>query len=226
MLWTGFILGLVGSLHCAGMCGPLALAVPTVGSTRGSFLASRLTYNAGRIATYAVLGAAFGLAGESLRLAGVQQWLSIGMGSLLLAGLLFASVSMKAPAAKMVGRIKSTFASLLRVRTFPALFALGATNGLLPCGLVYVAAAAAAATGHLVTAVLFMAAFGLGTTPMMIGLPLLGRSATFRFRYQKLVPVSVFLVGTLLILRGMALGIPYISPVLEAGAGGSCPACH
>lgn len=219
MLWTAFILGLVGSLHCAGMCGPLALAVPTVGS---SFLASRVIYNAGRVATYALIGALFGLAGESLRLAGAQQWLSISLGILLLAGLFFASVSIKTPAAKLVGRVKSTFGALLRVRTYPALFALGATNGLLPCGLVYVAAAAAAATGHVVTSIACMAAFGLGTTPMMIGIPLLGGAASFRFRFQKLVPVSVFAVGTLLILRGMALGIPYISPDLA----GACPACH
>lgn len=225
MLWTAFILGLVGSLHCAGMCGPLALAVPTAGSGRHAFLASRLVYNAGRISTYAAIGAVFGLAGESLRLAGVQRWLSIGLGSALLAGLLFAGVSMKTPAARLVGKIKSTFGLLLRVRTLPGLFALGATNGLLPCGLVYVAGAAAAATGHLVTSIVCMAAFGLGTIPMMLAIPILGRSMTFRFQFQKLVPLAVFAVAALLILRGMNLGIPYLSPELGASAG-TCPACH
>lgn len=75
-LWTAFLLGLVGSAHCAGMCGPLALALPATGNTRGTFLAGRLLYNAGRLVTYAALGAAFGLLGQTFALAGFQRWIS------------------------------------------------------------------------------------------------------------------------------------------------------
>jgi uncharacterized protein len=216
MLWTAFILGLVGSLHCAGMCGPLALAVPVVHQRR---IASRLLYNSGRIAAYAALGALSGLAGEAFRLADAQQWLSIGLGVLLLAGLAF---SWNKPIAGWMLRLKSTFGTLLHRRSFPALFALGATNGLLPCGLVYVAAAAASSTGHLTTGIASMIAFGLGTAPMMIALPLLGGRLAPRFNFQKLIPVSIMAMAALLILRGLALGIPYLSPNLD----GACPACH
>ncbi|MCD6049706.1 MAG: hypothetical protein K0Q55_1109, partial [Verrucomicrobia bacterium] len=87
-LWTAFILGLVGSLHCAGMCGPLALALPVAGKTRRAFVLGRVLYNLGRILTYCVIGAIFGLAGQSLALAGFQKWVSLGAGVAILLGLL------------------------------------------------------------------------------------------------------------------------------------------
>ena len=223
MLLSAFILGLVGSLHCAGMCGPLALAVPAVNPSRSGLLVSRLLYNAGRIATYTAIGALFGLVGETLSLAGFQGWLSLAAGAFILLGLIFAKASLNNPAANLVIRIKRIFGSLLRLRSYPALFALGAVNGLLPCGLVYVAAAAATATGHILTAAEYMVAFGLGTLPVLLAIPILGRKIAFNFNYQKLVPISVALVALMLILRGLALDIPFISPDLAAG---HCSACH
>ncbi len=223
MLVSAFILGFVGSLHCAGMCGPLALAVPAVNTSPGGLLASRLLYNLGRIATYSVIGALFGAVGETLSLAGFQSWLSLSAGAFILLGLVFARISFHKPATNLVLRVKSLFRKLLHQRTYPALLALGATNGLLPCGLVYVAATAAAATGHLLSATEYMIAFGIGTLPMMLAIPILGRKLAVNFNYQKLVPVSVALVALLLILRGLSLGIPYLSPDLAAG---HCAACH
>ena len=223
MLLSAFILGLVGSLHCAGMCGALALAVPAVNPTRAGFLVSRLLYNAGRIATYTAIGALFGLVGETLSLAGFQGWLSLAAGAFILLGLIFAKISLNNPAANLVIRIKRIFGNLLLRRSYPALFALGAVNGLLPCGLVYVAAAAATATGHVLTAAEYMVAFGLGTLPVLLAIPILGRKIAFNFNYQKLVPISVALVALMLILRGLALDIPFISPDLAAG---HCSACH
>ena len=219
------MLGLVGSLHCAGMCGPLALALPVAGNTRSAFVLGRVLYNLGRILTYCIIGAVFGLAGQSLALAGFQKWVSLTAGVAILLGLLLSTRwGLGLPITKSVMWLKSSVGRLLQQRTFGSLFLLGILNGLLPCGLVYVAAAAAAAAGSLHLGVFSMAMFGLGTLPVMLGLGLAGRKLQgfFTFKWQSLVPISLAVMGILLVLRGMELGIPYISPVLT----GACPHCH
>lgn len=216
-LWTAFLLGFVGSLHCAGMCGPLALALPVVGRTRASFLLSRLIYNLGRLVTYGVLGLVFGLLGATLALAGLQRWLSLAMGTALLIGLLASSrPAVGTPAIKLVVWVKAGLGQLLQRRSFTALFTLGLLNGLLPCGLVYVAGAGATATGSLLTAMEYMLGFGAGTLPMMLGIGLARRplQALVRFPTRRLITASLLMVALLLILRGLALGIPYVSPDL------------
>lgn len=223
LIWTAFLLGLVGSLHCAGMCGPLALALPSGGTTRVSFVTGRLLYNAGRIATYTALGLLFGLVGRSLALAGMQRWLSVFAGVAILAGLFLSTrFATGAPVAKLVVLLKSVFAGLLRRRSLVSLFALGLINGLLPCGLVYVAAAGAAATGDLATGALHMAAFGAGTLPVMLGIGLVGRRLQVAVQFRKWIPFSVALVAALLLLRGMGLGIPYLSPDLASVGAHAC----
>jgi len=227
-LWTAFLLGLVGSLHCAGMCGPLALAMPATGGTRASFILGRAAYNFGRIFTYCSLGALFGLAGRTLALAGLQRWLSLGAGVVILVGLAVTSrYAVNTPLARAVAWLKSALATMLKRRSLGSLWLLGALNGLLPCGLVYVACAAAVATGGGLRGAGYMLAFGLGTVPMMLGIGLTGRKLqpALRFRLQRFIPASVALLGLLLILRGMSLGIPYLSPDLSGGRA-QCPACH
>ena len=91
ILLTAIVLGLVGSLHCAGMCGPLALALPMTGNSRATFVLGRVAYNLGRIVTYCLLGAAFGLVGQTLAFAGFQRWVSIAAGSAILVGLFVSS---------------------------------------------------------------------------------------------------------------------------------------
>jgi uncharacterized protein len=225
--WTAFILGLVGSLHCAGMCGPLALALPSAGNTASAYGAGRLAYNAGRVMTYCLLGVMFGLVGKTLLLAGIQRWVSIALGAALLAGL-FASrkLGLWRPVTALVGILKTRMSGLLRRRAFTGLITLGLFNGLLPCGLVYVAGAGAIATGGILSSVLYMAAFGAGTVPLMLAISLSGKLVPFslRLKLQKAIPISVFLLATLLILRGLELGIPYVSPVLSAEGG--MPCCH
>ena len=219
--WTAFTLGLVGSLHCAGMCGPLALALPSCGKSPVGFLLGRTAYNLGRILTYCLFGFAFGLLGRTLAVAGFQRWVSIALGIAVLVGL-FAS---KTPGLSwhlsgLVGCLKSSMSGLLRRRSYASLALLGLLNGLLPCGLVYVACAGATATGDVPAAVGYMAAFGAGTLPMMLALSLSGKLVPFslRLKLQKAIPASAFLLALLLILRGMALGVPYLSPNLAAGA--------
>jgi uncharacterized protein len=227
-LWTAFILGLVGSLHCAGMCGPLVLALPTTGGATSSGLFGRSLYNLGRIITYCILGAVFGLIGHTLSLAGFQRWLSLGAGAAILIGLAASSrYALNTPVTRAAAGLKSGFAKLLPKHTHVSIVFLGLLNGLLPCGLVYAACAGAVAAGGFIASVEYMLAFGLGTVPMMLGIGFVGRKiqVAIRFKLQKLIPISLVLVGALLILRGLSLGIPFLSPSLS-GASGQCSACH
>jgi len=219
--WTAFVLGLVGSLHCAGMCGPLALALPGAAMSPARFTLGRAAYNAGRIVTYCALGMIFGLFGKTLLLAGIQRWVSISLGVLLIVGLLTSrKLALWKPVTTLVNQLKTRMSGLLRQRSLASAGALGLLNGLLPCGLVYVAAAGATATGHILSGGIYMAAFGAGTLPMMLAISLGGKliPLSFRLKLRAAIPVSVFLLGALLILRGMSLGIPYVSPDLAARA--------
>lgn len=217
-LGTALLLGLVGGLHCAGMCGPLMLAMPVAGRTRTQFFAGRVAYQLGRISVYAALGALFGTLGHTLMLAGVQRWVSLTLGALLLSGLLVSPKLLQFSwPVKAIGRLKALMAEFLRRRSLASLGVLGGLNGLLPCGLVYAACAAAAATEGTLAGATYLVVFGLGTTPMMLGISLSGRlvPAPIRLRLRHLAPATMGLMGGLLILRGLALGIPYLSPDLS-----------
>jgi sulfite exporter TauE/SafE len=227
LLLTAFLLGLVGSLHCAGMCGPLALALPMAGNSTPAFVLGRAAYNLGRIITYCLLGVVFGLAGKTLLLAGVQRWASIALGVALLAGLFTSrKLAVWRPVTLLVERLKSSMSVLLRRRSLVSLAILGLLNGLLPCGMVYVACAGAIATGGLLSGAGYMAAFGAGTVPMMLAISLSGRLVplALRLKLRKAIPVTVVLLATLLIVRGMSLSIPYLSPDLSSPGSSSC--CH
>jgi uncharacterized protein len=222
-LWTALLLGLVGSLHCAGMCGPLALALPWRGDAAG-FVLSRLSYNLGRLVAYCMLGLIFGLAGRTLWLAGLQRWASVTIGLLLLAGLMTSRTpGLSNWLGRLLGLLKMPMARLLRSPSLLSLGVLGILNGFLPCGLVYVAGAAAATTVGAAEGALYMAVFGLGTVPMLLAISISGRlfPAALRLRLRRVIPISVAVLALLLILRGMSLGISYVSPDLSA-QGPSC----
>lgn len=223
-LWTAFMLGLGGSLHCVGMCGPLLLALPPGEGGLGRQVARRLIYHSGRLLAYGGLGVAFGLLGRALGLAGVQRWVSITAGVLILAGLLAWPARVgTAFLARPVGWLKVAFGRLLREPADSAQFLLGMLNGLLPCGLVYVACAAATAAGGGWLGFEYMVVFGLGTLPMLLGLGLAGRvvQGWLQPRLRLFVPLCLATMAALLILRGLSLGIPYLSPNLS----GKTPAC-
>jgi len=224
-LWTAFLLGLVGSLHCAGMCGPLVLVLPATGRSNATFVLGRVAYTAGRIVTYGFLGAVFGLLGGTLALAGIARWVSLVAGVAVLLGLIASSRHLlNAPVAKFSGWVRQRLGFFFNQRTLASTFFLGAFNGLLPCGLVYAACAVAVTVGGTLMGVVYMLVFGLGTVPMMLGIGLFGMKLqlAIRLKFQKMIPVSLLILGLLLVMRGMALGIPYLSPGLEGG----CPACH
>lgn len=228
---AAFLLGLLGSAHCVGMCGPIALALSGGQASRARFVAGRCAYNAGRVATYAAIGIPFGLFGQALRMAGLQQALSIAAGVVLMLGAIaYAGAGHwwhpSGTLANWTGGMKRLWGRLILQRSLPALFATGLLNGLLPCGLVYAALVGAAATGSAGGGALFMLVFGLGTFPAMLAVSLAGHLLQARVRriLQPMIPVGLAVVAGLLIVRGLGLGIPYLSPAFQNNAPHSC--CH
>lgn len=222
-LWTAFLIGLVGSFHCAGMCGPIALALPLHGSTWQSKFKGAIIYNTGRILTYMLLGAIFGLLGKGIQLAGFQLWSSVVIGVLMIVAVLVPLVFGKRLSIENLfgGYSKSLyngFQRLFQVGTASSLFSIGLLNGFLPCGLVYVGIAGAINTGDVFQSASFMALFGLGTFPIMFAVSIAGKflSLSVRNLISKVTPYLVIMLGVLFILRGLSLGIPYISPKAEA----------
>ncbi len=219
--WTALLLGVVGSLHCIGMCGPIALALPIAHMGRGFRIRGILAYNFGRAATYSVLGAISGLIGSAINWAGGQQALSITAGVIILIALFLGLAGKKIPLPRsldrLYGKLRSSLGNLFRDKSIKGLLFIGLLNGLLPCGLVFAALAGAAATGTFWQGALFMFVFGLGTIPAMFSLSFAAGhlSGNFRNKLRRAVPVFVSIMAILLILRGMGLGIPYVSPAVE-----------
>ncbi|HWD17807.1 MAG TPA: sulfite exporter TauE/SafE family protein [Verrucomicrobiae bacterium] len=217
-LGAAFLLGLAGSLHCAVMCGPLVLALCAARRGRSRPILDGLSYHGGRIALYGLLGAICGLLGAALAWAGLQRWLSIAAGAAILAAALGSfrgGLARVAP--QFVAWLKIQFGRWLRRESSASVALLGAINGLLPCGLVYVACAAAAAGGSVGQGTATMLAFGLGTAPMMLSITLGGGhfAPFFARRARGVVLACSVAAGILLILRGLAATSP-----------GACPACH
>lgn len=223
VMGSALALGLAGSLHCLGMCGPLALALPAPRDAGpGRRALGRLLYNLGRTVTYAVMGLFAGALGHALQLAGVQQTVSIALGLLLLSTLFLRGHHLPGwilrtfylPVQRALGRI-------LKHGSPGGLFRTGLLNGLLPCGLVYAALAAAALQHGPLQGALYMALFGLGTVPLMFALSMGGlglHAPRFRPLLNRVIPAVTLMVAVLLILRGLSLGIPYVSPDLNKGA--------
>ncbi len=217
--FTALFIGLVGSLHCIGMCGPIAIALPLGSKTWWHRSLGALVYNVGRIITYALLGALFGLLGQGIEMAGLQRWASIFIGIAMVLSVLFpvlfkGKVKLEQFLFGYAGKMISKFRKLFTISSLPSLFLIGLLNGLLPCGLVYVAIAGALNTNDVVNGILFMVLFGLGTLPVMFAIPLLGNliGSGIRKRYKHVLSTIVVTIGVLFILRGLALGIPYVSP--------------
>lgn len=226
MAWltAAITLGFFGSFHCIGMCGPIALSLPVHHKAPLVKYTLILLYNLGRILTYSVFGLLAGIAGRSLHVAGLQQSLSVGIGLLLLF-FVFVPFKGQVPGAGLFLWVRTRLATLLTKGKPSSLFITGLLNGFLPCGMVYMGIAGAIATGDVVKGTLFMAVFGAGTLPMMLLLPLAGASISLpvRNRLRKSTPVIITVMALLLILRGMNLGIPYLSPEIDrAGSGVSC----
>ena len=221
-LITAFTIGLVGSLHCLGMCGPIAVAIPLQRHSWPLKVAGGLLYNIGRIITYAVMGGIFGLLGLGIALAGFQQWASIGLGIVMIVSVLFPvvfreKINIDKLFTGYAGRLIGRFRSLFKNGSMGSLLGIGLLNGLLPCGLVYIALAGAINTNDVLKGMAFMMMFGIGTAPALLALSLAGNvvSGRLRRKVSKIVPAFIVILGIIFILRGMSLGIPYISPKAE-----------
>lgn len=228
---AGVLLGLVSSFHCVGMCGPLALALPVHHLQRTQQVLCILLYNLGRVITYSALGALFGWAGRGIYIAGFQQWFSITMGFvILLLALLYYFLSIPVSPAWMQQfhyRVQQWMGRLLQSPHPVRYILLGMANGLLPCGMVYLAVAGTLSTSSVSESILFMASFGSGTLPAMLALSFFGVhiKLTVRQHIKKAMPYFVTAMALLLILRGLNLGIPFVSPML-ANAPQPVISCH
>ena len=219
--WAAVTIGLVSSFHCLGMCGPIAFALPLNRNSVASQVLGAATYNIGRLTTYAVLGLLFGLIGKSLVMAGAQRFLSITAGIFMILSVVLPKISAAANidafTFKYIGKLKNAFGQLFQKSSYESLFLIGVLNGLLPCAMVYIALAGAITEGDMIGGMSFMMFFGLGTMPMMYTATILGSFVTVKLRnkLQKTIPYMVFIIGVLFILRGMNLGIHYLSPHIE-----------
>jgi sulfite exporter TauE/SafE len=235
MMWqfiiAGLTLGLVSSLHCVGMCGPLSFALPIQYLFKVQRVFAIALYQLGRVITYSTLGLVFGLAGRRVYLAGFQQWFSIAMGVIIIFLLIQYWMLRKTVRPDFLNwfyfTVQRWMTTLLKTKgTIPFLL-FGMANGLLPCGMVYIALAGALVTTQVQQSILFMAMFGLGTVPAMIAISLFGQFFSLKIRnsFRRVVPVFVSLMAVILILRGMNLGIPFVSPALQPAAQ-SAMSCH
>ena len=215
---TGFILGLTSNLHCIGMCGPIAMAIPVKRSSNLSILSCSLQYNFGRIITYAILGLIVGSIGLTINTIGVLQWLSIaaGVGLILFAWRKYFLnlFSGRLPSFKIQSFLNKGLGRVLKSKSPFRLFLLGNINGLLPCGMVFAALLNAILTGDFLYSGLAMVAFGVGTLPAMIAVTFVANkiSGSARQKMNRAVPYLLTLVGLLIVLRGMNLDIPFLSP--------------
>jgi sulfite exporter TauE/SafE len=215
-MYLAFLTGLLGSLHCLGMCGPLVMALP------GKTWQIGLRYQAGRLLTYSLLGGLLGFLGKGLELAFTQLLLAIATGLLIWSWLLVGH----APLSRFgLGSwqkwLRQRFTPFMRQKN---MFMLGVLNGLLPCGLIYLALAGAIYTASFTEGAFYMLAFGTGTLPALLSLGYLSRKGISLLgkHVQKTIAVLAFLAGMVLIVRGMNLVIPYVSPQTTTTGIGIC----
>lgn len=210
----GFLMGLTGSLHCAGMCGPIIWVMPFQQLSGWRKWLGIGLYHIGRITVYALMGVLL-FSFKSLFEPQVQQYISIILGGvLLIVGILSFFPSRFTVKMPWTGFVQNNLSRFMAQPTIGTLFITGMLNGLLPCGLVYMALSASVVASTPLNAAILMYAFGIGTAPMLIALTIIkDRTKVLRANhFRKFVPVVMLFFGSLFVLRGMNLGIPYLSP--------------
>lgn len=217
-----FFIGLFGSLHCIGMCGPLAFSVPSYHSGRWLILLDKLVYQFGRIISYSILGVLTGFIGKQLWLSGLQQSLSIISGVLIVMAAcqrLFKRVRIRNASSAILIPFNKLFGYALRHKANHLI--IGMLNGLLPCGFVYLALAGAINTGNIAGSATYMFFFGLGTLPLMFAAAFSMSIAApvFRRRVNTFIPLLMLCLGIWFVLKGLTLDIPYLSPPKQIETG-------
>lgn len=223
LIITALSLGLASGFHCLGMCGPIAISLGLSKKKRFNFYLKNLTYQLGRIVTYSLLGIVLGIIGEGFSMAGIQSWLTIISGILMILMALFSFKNLSFESklsflSQFLLKIKMNLGIFMTKTGYLSRFLTGVLNGLLPCGMVYMALTASLTSGGLWQGGLFMTLFGLGTLPFMFLAVLFGNmlTASIRNSFLKIIPIIMIVLGSLFILRGLEVGIPYISPNKKA----------
>ncbi|QOD62305.1 sulfite exporter TauE/SafE family protein [Polaribacter haliotis] len=232
MFLSALIFGLLGSFHCIGMCGPIAFMLPVDRQKPVKRFFQILSYHLGRLFTYSLIGLLFGFLGKGFFFFGFQQQLSIVVGISMILFILFPRifkrVNFSSKISNLIFKVKNALGKELKKKGNDTFFTIGFLNGFLPCGLVYMAVFGALATTNAFSGSLYMFLFGLGTIPLMTAVVYLGNftKGTFKKNIQKAIPVVVVCIGALFILRGLGLGIPYVSPTPILEMVSSNNTCH
>ncbi|WP_339629863.1 sulfite exporter TauE/SafE family protein [uncultured Maribacter sp.] len=233
MILSAIILGLMGSLHCVGMCGPIAFMLPVDQSNNYKKFGQIFIYHFGRLVAYGIIGLVFGFLGKGLSIFGAQQKLSISIGVLMILMVLipyktFNKYNLSKPIYKVISKVKNQLGKELKKKSPDTFLTIGFLNGFLPCGLVYMALFGAIAMGNALQGSLYMMLFGLGTIPLMTTAIYFSGllKGGIRQKVQKAIPIFVVVIGLLFILRGLGLGIPYVSPGPITELASSALECH
>jgi sulfite exporter TauE/SafE len=231
MLWSAFLLGLLGSFHCVVMCAPIMLSIKWRGVTSLKILRNKAIYQVGRITTYILIGLLFYYLGRSFALANFQKALSISIGIILLVwvAVSFLKVNnLNNALLKIFGWLRKVLSPIVNIKGPIGSYSSGMLNGLLPCGLVYVAAFASVVQPTAGENMQYMAAFGVGTLPLLIavigGAQFAG--AKVRKAASQVTPIFIVLLGIYFVMRGLELDIPYLSPVILEGVNDSTVNCE
>lgn len=233
MLYSAFIFGLISSLHCIGMCGPIAMMLPVDRNNPAKKVIQIMTYHLGRLSAYASLGLVFGILGRGFYLAGFQQQLSILVGIMMITiavvpERVFMKYNFSKPVYGLIAKVKSSLGNQFKRKTPDAFFTIGLLNGFLPCGLVYAALFGAIAMQNATLGIAYMLLYGIGTIPMMSAVVFVSNRLTlpFKNKLQKIIPIVAVFIGIAFIIRGLGLGIPYLSPSSMSLFVRANAACH
>ena len=233
MLLSALILGLMGSLHCVGMCGPIAFMLPVDRTNNYKKFGQIFIYHFGRLLAYGIIGLVFGLLGKGLSIFGIQQKLSIAIGIIMILIVLipyqtFNKYNLSKPIYKVISKVKNQLGKELKKKSPDTFLTIGFLNGFLPCGLVYMALFGSIAMGDALQGSLYMMLFGVGTLPLMTAAIYFSNllKGGIRQKVQKAIPVFVIIIGALFIFRGLGLGIPYVSPAPVTQLVSSAIECH
>lgn len=215
-VWGGLILGLASSLHCAGMCAPVMVLGTNLYKANRNVKKHALLHQLGRLFSYLSIATIFALFGKTLQLFDFQQQISLVAGIVLLVMLTYPLLTryIKLPNMKWMNGVLFTpklWASINKLPMPLRSTGFGILHGLLPCGVVYVAATAAMGMGSLAASLSFMFLFWLGTVPVLVSLSGISQLLK-RFKMQSVQTFVTYSIAILFIFRGLGLGIPYISP--------------
>src|SRR5690606_38878069 len=196
---SAFLFGILSSLHCIGMCGPIAMMLPVSRTNKVERATQLMIYHLGRIFTYGFLGGLFGWLGRGLFIAGLQQKLSIILGILMIIYVLipknkFQRISFLQPLYRWVNQAKKMMGLQFKKNNSSSFFIIGILNGFLPCVMVYTALFGATATQNPFNGMLYMMLFGAGTIPLMSLVVYISNFISVRMREKILKAVPFFVI--------------------------------